>query len=174
MYRLADGLVRLMAPVLPFTADEMWRHMPGARSESVHLETFPDVEPLRNRELVDEWTRLLAVRDTVNAALEDKRKEKVIGTSLTASVRITASGALGTLLERHRADLPQLLIVSDLTLEVGLPSDADMLAVVVDKASGSKCERCWRYVLEVSAEDGRQGLCVRCVDALALATVASS
>ena len=167
MYLLLDGLVRLMAPILPFTADEMWRHLPGPRSESVHLEDFPTVDAFVDQELVERWNRLMAVRDTVNAALEEQRKAKVIGNSLGASAHIAASGPIGALLERHRTDLPMLFNVSDLVLDVGPVDGADDVRVDVGKAPGVKCERCWRYVGAVATEPAQAGICDRCVEALA-------
>jgi isoleucyl-tRNA synthetase len=167
MYFMADGLARLMAPILPFTADELWRYMPGQRAESVHLETFSNAEPFANRELQERWARLMAVRDDVNAALEEQRKSKVIGNSLSAKVRLAARGAIGTLLEQYRAQLPTLFIVSDVALDVGPADAADDVRVVVERAPGIKCERCWRYVSAVTTEPDRAGICDRCVEALA-------
>ena len=167
MYLVADGLARLLAPILSVTADELWRHLPGQRSESVHLEEFPDVAPYLAPDLAVEWDTLMKVRDEVNAALEQKRKDKVIGNSLSAHVTLTAAGATGDLLERHRAQLPMLFIVSELDLRIGAPGDTDHLAVAVDKAAGVKCERCWRYVPSVRTEPDWAGICDRCVEALA-------
>jgi isoleucyl-tRNA synthetase len=166
MYLMADGLARLMAPIVPFTADELWRHLPGSRAESVHLERFPSVEGLLNRDLLERWARLMAVRDQVNAAIEEQRKNKVIGNSLTAKVRLAAQGAIGTLLEQYRRQLPMLFIVSDVALDVGPADAADDVRVVVERAPGVKCERCWRYVASVTTEPGREGICDRCVEAL--------
>jgi len=167
MYVLADGIARLMAPILPFTSDEMWRHLPGPRQDSVHLEEFPIVEHLIDKELVDRWAQLLFARDTVNAALEEQRKAKVIGTSLGARVRITASGPVGALLERHRCELPALFIVSDVVLEAGPADGPNAVQVEVQKAAGMRCGRCWRYVLANGGEPGRDDICPRCIEALA-------
>ena len=116
MYLISDGLARLLAPILPVTADQLWQHVPGRRAESVHLEEFPNVEAFTDTPLLATWESLLGVRETVNAALEQKRKDKVIGTSLGARVVIAASGPVGALLESHRADLPMLFNVSDVEL----------------------------------------------------------
>ena len=167
MYLMAETLARVMAPILPFTADEMWRHLPGRRSASIHLERFPDVQPLIDEELVERWARLLAVRDDVNAALEEKRKAKVIGNATGAAVHITARGPVGALLERYQAQLPTLFIVSDVTLDVGPVDATDEVRVEVEKAEGVKCERCWRIVPAVATDPERAGLCERCVDAVA-------
>jgi isoleucyl-tRNA synthetase len=141
--------------------------MPGQRAESVHLETFSNAEPFANRELQERWARLMAVRDDVNAALEEQRKTKVIGNSLSAKVRLAARGNIGTLLEQYRAQLPTLFIVSDVALDVGPADAADDVRVVVERAPGVKCERCWRYVSAVMTEPDRAGICDRCVEALA-------
>jgi isoleucyl-tRNA synthetase len=167
MYLMADGLARLLAPILPVTADELWRFLPGRRSESVHLEEFPDLRRLVDHNVLGSWERLMSVRDQVNAALEAKRKDKVIGNSLGARVTLTAAGPIGALLERHRADLPMLFIVSDIDLRVGSTEGADEVRVDVEKAPGVKCERCWRYVPAVRTDPDWAGICDRCVEALA-------
>jgi isoleucyl-tRNA synthetase len=167
MYLICDGLARLLAPILPVTAEDLWRNMPGPRSASVHLEDFPTVDALAAPDLTATWERLMRVRDEVNAALEQKRKDKVIGNSLGARVIITTSGPVGRLLEEHRALMPMLFIVSDLALHVGSLEGADEIRVEVEKAPGVKCERCWRYVPSIRSEPDWAGLCDRCVDALA-------
>jgi isoleucyl-tRNA synthetase len=166
MYLICDGLARLLAPILPVTADDLWRRMPGQREASVHLAEFPRVETYADEPLVKEWQRLLDVREVVNAALEQKRKDKVIGTALGASVQIRAGGELGALLDRHRSDLPMLFNVSDVVLSVEGAGGRDDLHVTVDRAPGIKCARCWRYVPSVRTEPEWEGICDRCVDAL--------
>ena len=174
MYLISEGLARLLAPILPVTADELWRHIPGRRSESVHLEDFPTVETYTDAPLLKTWEALLGVRETVNAALEQKRKDKVIGTSLGARVVLTASGPVGTLLDSRRDSLPMLFNVSDVELTVQPagsseqdPAYADEVRVEVEKAPGVKCARCWRFVPRVRTEADCAGICDRCVDALA-------
>jgi isoleucyl-tRNA synthetase len=170
MYTVADGLARLMAPVLPVTAEQLWRVLPGPREESVHLADFPaaaTLEAMRAEQLAAEWERLLAIRGEVNAAIEEQRKAKVVGNSLGAAVRIEASGDDLSLLQRYAETLPALLIVSDAT--VAAAAAGTPRRVTVAKAGGVKCERCWRFVPEVSSQPGHQGLCGRCVDALGAA-----
>jgi isoleucyl-tRNA synthetase len=169
MYVMADGLARLIAPILPVTADEMWRHLPGNREPSVHLAEFPagaDVEALADRELVARWERLIAVRDEVNRALEHARQGKIIGNSLGARVALVASGAAAALLERYRRDLPMLFIVSQVSLEIADRPD-DIVGVDVTRAEGHRCARCWRTVEAVSSAADTSGLCDRCVAAVA-------
>jgi len=170
MFVIADGLARLLAPILPVTADELWRHLPasagatGAREASVHLAIFPrDAASLVDEGIDTRWERLRAIRDTVNRAIEAARQEKTIGTSLQAQVRVTAGGEAGALLARYEADLPMLFIVSQTTLEVAGGGD---VSVSVSRADGDKCERCWRTVPDVSKSGRFAGLCSRCVDAL--------
>jgi isoleucyl-tRNA synthetase len=167
MYVIADGLARLLAPVLPVTAEDLWRHLPGTRATSIHLERFPQVDRFVDADVIGTWERLLEVRETVNAALEEKRKSKVIGSSLAARVVVTASGPIGALLEAHRPYLPMLFIVSDVALHVGTGNGPDTIRVEVEKAGGVKCERCWRYVPTTRTDAEWAGICDRCVDALA-------
>ncbi len=168
MYLVADGLSRLLAPILPFTSDEIWRHLPGSRGASVHIAEFParpEVEALVNRDLVARWQRLIAIRDDVNRTLESARQSKTIGNSLGARVALRASGATGTLLQRYRDELPMLFIVSQVSLEP-MPGDEDLLAIEVTRAEGHKCARCWRMVDAISSSPDTDGLCDRCVDAV--------
>src|SRR5262245_55737596 len=182
MYVMADGLARLLAPILPVTSDELWRHLPrfaeapggtpasagandtGGREESVHIAQFPrDVALLIDAALDDQWARLREIRDEVNRALETARQAKVIGTSLAAHVALTAGGETAALLRRHEADLPMLFIVSQVSLDA---SAADGLRVSVTRAEGHKCERCWRVLPDLSQDPKVDGLCARCVDAV--------
>ncbi len=167
MYVICDGLARLLAPILPVTADDLWRYLPGPREASVHLADFPAPSGYVDRALLDTWDRLMRVRQEVTAALELKRKEKVIGTSLGARVVIHASGPVGTLLERYREELPVLYIVSDVALEIGSADSPDSVSIEIEKAPGVRCDRCWRYVSGTRTEPTWAGLCDRCVDALA-------
>jgi isoleucyl-tRNA synthetase len=184
MFIMADGLARLLAPVLPVTADELWRHLPAFaeapagkppdaeapagkpadhdREPSVHIATFPkDFDRFVSADLEREWSRLLEIRDEVNRSLETARQGKVIGTSLAAHVALTAGGDTGALLRRHEADLPMLFIVSQISLDASGP---DGLGVSVTRAEGEKCDRCWRVLPELSTTVA--GLCDRCVSAL--------
>ncbi len=167
MYEICDGLARLIAPILPVTADDLWRHLPGSRSASVHLEEFPDVSPFLDDDLIGTWERLLAVRETVNGALEAQRQQKVIGNALGARAVLTARGPVAALLDAHRLLLPMLFNVSDVALHLGPAEGADDVQVVVEKAPGVKCARCWRFVPSVRSEPDWAGICDRCVAALA-------
>ena len=182
MFIIVDGLARLLAPVLSVTMDELWRMLPGAREESVHMALFPrDTNQWRDEALLQRWSALSAVRDQVNLQLEEKRKDKTISANLSARVVSEASGDTATLLNEYRDFLPTLFGVSEVELhvEAGLPPSREATAdqhslgaggqtrLRVERATGTKCERCWRYVPSVSSEPDRSGLCPRCVEALA-------
>lgn len=166
MFTIADGLTRLLAPILPMTTDELWRHLPGAREESIHLAEFPqDIDSLIDADLMTRWDRIMRIRDDVNRALEAERQAKTIGNSLGARVTLRAGGEDGRLLEQYAEDLPMLFIVSQVSLERGTDADS-AVEIAVARAEGQKCARCWRVVPSVSAESATEGLCDRCVDAL--------
>jgi len=167
MYLMVDGLVRLLAPILPISTDELWRALPGERPSSVHLAEFPsDAAAWRDDALVERWTKLIAVRDAVNTALEAQRQAKTIGTALEAKVILTATGDTLALLRDSAAQLAMLFIVSETELREGA-AGAPELAVEVVRSDGDKCVRCWRYVHDISADDAYAGLCGRCVEAVA-------
>ncbi|MEO8520664.1 MAG: isoleucine--tRNA ligase [Acidobacteriota bacterium] len=166
MYIIADGLTRLLAPVLPVTTEELWRNLPGPREESIHLADFPqDVAALLDPALDERWTRLMKIRDAVNRALETARQAKTIGNALGARLTLGAGGAAAALLEHYRDDLPMLFIVSEVRLEPA-PGDSAELQIQVERAEGEKCPRCWRFVKAISAEPATAGLCDRCAAAL--------
>jgi isoleucyl-tRNA synthetase len=173
MYLMADGLTRLLAPVLSFTSDEAWQYLPGVREESVHMALFParaDLEAMRDPEIVQRWNTLAAVREQVLAEIEPLRKTKQIGSSLQAKVILSATPAELALLERYARQLPMLFIVSEVELRAA-PANVDANSetrprVTIERAGGVKCERCWRYVSAVSSDPRWAGLCDRCQDAL--------
>ncbi len=168
-----SALARLMAPILSFTTEEAWRHAPGARADSVHLERFPDVpRDWLDDVLKQQWDRLLEVRREVAKALETARARKLIGSSLEARVRVlSAPEDLPALLGGKRELLATLFIVSrvDLTAGGGRASvvyesqDIPGLIIGVDRAPGEKCERCWTRTEEVGRDAAHPTLCARCI-----------
>ncbi|MGE0450672.1 MAG: isoleucine--tRNA ligase [Vicinamibacterales bacterium] len=174
MFIMAEGLARLMAPILAFTTDELWRHLPGRPTESVHLALFPEAETLEtliDRDVLQRWARLVSLRERVLARIEPLRKDKQIGSSLQARVVLSANEKELAFLEEHAVQLPMLFIVSEVVLQPA-PTDVDAHAeaephVTIERAGGVKCERCWRYVPAVSTEPAWAGLCDRCQGALA-------
>ena len=174
MCRILDALTRLIAPVLSFTADEIWENLPGEREESVHLASFPRFETaLLDAELEARYERLLAVRTDVSKALEMARGEKKIGHSLDARVLLEApAGEWQQLLAEYRDQLATLFIVSQVELGADLAGavageEVAGLKVRVEKAAGEKCERCWNYAETVGESGAHPGACRRCRQALA-------
>ena len=167
------ALARLMAPILTFTAEEAWKHLPGARGESVHLERFPEEPPeWLDDTLAREWTRLLEVRREVAKALETARAQGLIGSGLEARVAIrSAPEDVPELLRAKRALLPTLFIVSQVELggaagTSAVPYESQEipgLSIGVDKARGQKCQRCWVWSERVGEHPEHPGLCERCV-----------
>jgi isoleucyl-tRNA synthetase len=167
MHRVLGDLATLLAPVLPFTTDEVWPHVPGSRA-SVHEAAFPAREAA-DEGVLSRWAALLEVREVVMKALEEARAEKRIASGLEARVRLRAEAAGLAALRSFDAqgtafpgNLPNLFIVSQVSLEEGA------LEAEVTRASGAKCERCWTYS-EAVGRLAHPGVCERCasvVDAL--------
>jgi isoleucyl-tRNA synthetase len=172
MFMMADGLTRLLAPILSFTADELWRYLPGRDGESVHTSDFPSADELKalhNPVLLERWSRLTALRERVVAQIEPLRKDKQIGSSLQAKVVLTAGDGDLAFLEAYASQLPMLFIVSEVELRAsnGSSEPRSDTQVEIGRATGVKCERCWRYVPAVSHDPEWAGLCERCQQAMA-------
>jgi len=176
-HRILDVLCRLLAPVLSFTAEELWQHLrsrkePETLSGSVHLEEFPvPVQLPAETDLLDRWERLAEVREEVLKCLEVARGEIGIGNSLEAAVTLQAEGDLAALLEKHRAELPSLFIVSRVDLgEAGAGARPAQqvagLRIAVRRAPGEKCDRCWNFTQDRSRDGDSGDLCGRCVAAV--------
>lgn len=160
---LRDSLL-LMAPILSFTAEEAWGHLPAHRGkdDSVHLGEFPpgrDWLAGRGAGFVERMDRLMAVREKVLKELEKAREAKLIGNSLEACVTLRAPAAEARFLEENRADLPSLFIVSAVAVEAG---PAETLEITVGRAAGEKCERCWNFSVDVGKSPTRPTFCARC------------
>jgi isoleucyl-tRNA synthetase len=179
IYRIAEALVRAVAPLLPFTAEEVWANLPGpqGREKSVHLATFLRPEELRTRvpqeyfKRLENWPRLIAVRNTVLKALEVARQEKFIGGSLEAKICLEVEGDLANLLEEYRPALPSIFIVSQVEVSAspsaGAPeTDIPGLRIKIERALGRKCERCWNYSEQVGKDSRYPTVCERCSEAL--------
>jgi isoleucyl-tRNA synthetase len=168
LYDILDTLVRLMAPILSFMAEEVWSHLPGdGRAASPLLAGFP-AETGRDEALAARWDRLLSVRTAVTKALEDARQADRIGHSLDARVVLEGADALRRLLDEAAPTLPALFIVSQVEFGRGLGTDAvspllPELKVRVERARGAKCERCWNYNEHVGSDATHPGLCDRCL-----------
>ena len=167
LQRLASDLTRLMAPVLPFTADEVWSYLPGRREESVHLSLFP--EPCAPAAPALDWQVLLEARAKVTKALEEARAAKQIGSSQEAQVRLHGPTAALRALREYQAlepgfpgSLASLFIVSQVQLSEG---DSPW-SVEVARAEGKKCERCWNYSEAVGEAKVHPAVCPRCASVL--------
>lgn len=171
LHRLNYALVRLLAPLLTFTCEEVWRYTkrPADSPESVHLAYFPEPAELsagitaQQREHATNWDKLMPVRDQVLKSLETARQEKFIGAPLEAAVILEADNELYPLLSRYAAQLPALFIVSQ--VEVQNSSNAP-LAIRVGRARGDKCERCWKYTLDIGQNQDIPTICAACAAAL--------
>ena len=173
---ITSALVRIAAPVLTFTAEEIWKYLPksGGDAESVHMALFPDETEMRTglaAEKIANWEMLAKVRGEVLKALEIARNEKVINSGLEAKVLLHAELQLKAKLKHYLAALPGLFIVSQvdfLNAEAGnyrsevVPS----LEITVQKADGAKCERCWNYSTHVGENARYPTVCERCTEAL--------
>jgi isoleucyl-tRNA synthetase len=170
IWRIGEALVRLLAPIMSFTSEEVWDYLPkiAGRRTSVHLESFPSAGEILGEGSVredgngEDWTTLRAVRDEVLKALEEARNNKLIGTGLEAQVIIGASDPVYSVLSRHADQLRYLFIVSAVTLVQGSGNGTGGVHVEVKKADGLKCERCWNYSTHVGEDKNYPTVCERC------------
>jgi isoleucyl-tRNA synthetase len=155
LYAITDALARVLAPILVFTADEIWQHIPrgsnGDALVSVHLAEFPETAK-HDAELIATWNKLFAVREPVLGELEKARTNKVIGSSLEAAVVISASGSTY-----------DVFIVSQVVLAEAQTGEME---IRIKRADGSKCERCWNYSTRVGEFERYPTVCERCAEAL--------
>jgi isoleucyl-tRNA synthetase len=172
LWRIAEALTRLIAPILSFTADEVWPLLPTVegREPSVHLALFPDLAdiiPGNESDLQAEWAQLLSVRDQALAKLELLRAEKVIGKSLEAEVMIHLSGPQdAVVLTKYAHALAELFNVSHVALKPYEDAGRATLSLEVRKSTAPKCDRCWRYIPEVGNNPRFPTVCLRCAEAL--------
>ena len=168
MYEVLRGIVTCIAPILSFTADEIYEAMPGEKEASVHLTEIPRLESTLPNEQAEEWKRVLQLRDAVLSILERARAGKMIGQSLEAD--ITLFGDVSTSI-----DLAKLFIVSHVDVKAADETVADSVeiegfgrvGIAMSRARGMKCGRCWQYREEVVDEGGLCGRCQSVVDTLA-------
>jgi isoleucyl-tRNA synthetase len=171
VYRIAYALVRLLAPILSFTTEEVWGYLPkpAGSPDSVHLALLPEPGELtqgfiiQNRERLANWDKLMLIRDRVLKSLEIAREEKRIGKSLEARVVLEAGPDVYPLLEEYAADLPAVFIVSQVEWK---PISVPGMSVEIERSAGTKCERCWKYTLDVGNNPAFPTLCAACSDAI--------
>jgi isoleucyl-tRNA synthetase len=176
LYNILISLTKMIAPVLSFTAEEIWQHIPGEKEESVFLSDFPAVnEAFVDHELEERWENLWKIRDEVNKALEIKRREKFIGNALEAKVTLYVDEEREKLIEAYRAFLPTLFITSAAEVSsireapdnVYKSSEINNIAILVERAEGEKCQRCWNWKESVGTFEDHPALCQRCHKVLA-------
>ena len=170
IYKITSALVRLLAPILVFTAEEIWKHLPKQSGDpaSIHMSVFPNESDLGTglspKQMVN-WERLLNLRRSVLISLEEARKHNDISASLEAKVRLTGAAKEDVELWRaYKAWLPALFIVSQ--VEIDEPSDIVAFNPGVSRADGKKCERCWNYSRHVGENSRYPTICERCSEAL--------
>ncbi|MBI3252098.1 MAG: class I tRNA ligase family protein, partial [Candidatus Omnitrophica bacterium] len=166
LHEILTDLVRMLAPVLSFTCEEVWGHL--GFPESVHLESWPKAKP-KNRDALLEakWEQFLLVREKVLKSIEEKREKKEIGNSLEAEVELTLSKTGDfDFLKNFTKDLPALLLVSDVNVTEEASPSADGLRVTVKRARNLKCGRCWNYRESVGKDKEHPALCGRCLEAV--------
>ena len=165
MYNILSGLVRIIAPMTVYTAEEIWKYMPhknGENTESIMLEYWPKVnEKYENKELEEKWNKIIAIKEEASKALEMARAEKVIGHSLNAKVTINADKENYNFLKDKEELLQEVFIVSAVEVK-----EANELKIDVTPAEGEKCERCWMYSTTVGEDKENPTICHRCSEAL--------
>lgn len=181
LLNIVTALAKLMAPILSFTAEEIWQVLPegsrgGTGVKSIHMAEFPPVPTVfQSSEIQAAWGYLLKVRGAVQMALEKKRREKVIGSSLEAKVTLKALAPQAAILTRYLLDLPALFIVSCAEVDSvsTLPAAEECLVdsglgigIDVSPAEGMKCDRCWNVRQDVGGQPTHPTLCGRCVEAV--------
>jgi isoleucyl-tRNA synthetase len=175
MFHIAEALVRWLAPILSFTAEEIWRHLPGPHGESVFLETwYEGLTPLEddaacNREF---WELMLKIRDAISKAMEGLRSQDAIGSSLDAEVELHCDTALFEKLSPLGEELRFLFINSNTTVhratgESTKGGDIEGLTIKVAASCQPKCGRCWHHRADVGTHAEHPELCGRCVDNVA-------
>jgi isoleucyl-tRNA synthetase len=166
LWQIAEALVRLVAPILSFTADEVWEYLPKVegREASVHLAHFPKPEEIFSEDptsLLEEWKQIFGLHDSAMVKLEEARQEKRIGKGLEAEIEVRVQGHLLAILRKYAPSLKEILNVSKVTLIEDLSQTVTALP-----ATGHKCARCWNFMPKVANYGIWQNVCTRCHDAL--------
>ncbi len=170
MYIILDTLVKILAPMICYTAEEIWKYMPHTKEEqveSVMLSNWPEPkEEYDNKEIEEKWNHILELKEAVSKELELARSNKTIGHSLNAKVTLYADEKEVEFLKKNKDLLETVFIVSDLHIEQNERKDDKKLGIKVEVAEGEKCERCWKYDTTVGENKNHPTLCHRCSEVI--------
>ncbi|MEY2341156.1 isoleucine--tRNA ligase [Acidithiobacillus sp. IBUN Pt1247-S3] len=168
--KMLDALIVWMAPILSFTAEEIWQQLPWRSADSVFFACYPDFAETSDPALDGRWQRLLTLREAVNAALEPLRQEKKIGSALDAQVILHANADWQALLQPMAAELRFLLLCSDLQLRELAPGTEEIipgLQIAVAAYDATKCPRCWHRREDIGSHAEHPEICARCAENVA-------
>lgn len=170
MYEILEAIVKILAPMACFTAEEIWKFMPHRENEnldSVMLSYYPEVkEKYENKEIEEKWNRIINLKELVSKKLEEARSEKLIGHSLNAKVTLYADNEDYEFLIENKDLLMTVFIISGLEIEKDARKDEEKIGIKVEVADGEKCERCWMYSTTVGEDKENPSICHRCSEAL--------
>lgn len=170
VYEIFKVIANLLSPILVFTTDEAWEHFYSINKKiSIHLEHFPEIpEFWNNPKINDQFDKLIEIREETQRALEDSRRNKIIGHSLDAQVIIYINENLKPVIASFFEELREIFIVSQIEIKdkgIGKYNGVNIpISIDVKKAEGHKCERCWVYSITVGEDEKHKTLCKRCVD----------
>lgn len=174
LFNILSSLTRLVAPILSFTAEEIWDYMPAfeGKEESVHLSAMPVVEEaMKDDALAGKWEKIIALKQEVSKTMEQARRDKIIGHPLDAVVKITADGDTFNFVDSVKGFLKDVFIVSEVEVAKGdgpfIESESfKQLGISVSKSTGVKCPRCWNYSKDIGAGKDHPEVCARCASQL--------
>lgn len=170
MYEILEAIVKILAPMACFTAEEIWKFMPHRENEnldSVMLSYYPEVkEKYENKEIEEKWNRIINLKELVSKKLEEARSEKLIGHSLNAKVTLYTDNEDYEFLIENKDLLMTVFIISGLEIEKDARKDEEKIGIKVEVADGEKCERCWMYSTTVGEDKENPSICHRCSEAL--------
>ena len=172
MYIILSKLVRILAPITSFTAEEIWKYMPKTENEntfSIMLEDYPKYdEKLYNKKLDDKFKKIIEIKELASKKLEEAREEKLIGQTLEAKVTVSANkeNELYELIKDNKKLIEDVLIVSELELNEDSSKEKEEIIITISRAEGEKCERCWKYTKDVGIDKENPTVCKRCSEVL--------
>jgi len=164
LYDIIDSIARLMCPILAFTSEEIWKHIPG-KKDSVFLAEFPSPGKI-DESLDQKWQKILSIREKVLKIIEEAREDKLVGNSLEAEVTISCTKETAAFLETFEETLSLIFIVSKVNIAQFSADSKEELKIVVKRASGEKCVRCWNWSESVGKNKQHPELCSRCVEVM--------